>query len=188
MQPKPGFLGFPKPSPVSPIPGLVLLARGKVANVASLDVVMTEFTAYKNKKLKVNSISPVTAGGANLAAFVSANGGASYDSGAASYMYHDIGGSQSTSVSHTSGTDNSIFLASSVSAQGASIELEMLDTPNAEVNPKFFARVLYRDVSPNMISKLYQVSRLAAQKTDAVQIAFSGTNIASGTWELYGYN
>lgn len=179
--------------------GLVKLNSGSVTSAATLDIVMTSYTAYRNKLLVLDSFLPVS-GGVELWLRVSTNGGSSYDSGATDYDVTYIV-SNSNAVGATSGLDQEaqIAIARGVTVgtegigeganEGVSGEIKMFHTTSTGLWPRFLADTLHitQDNAEYVAQTRCAGHRRAAQDTDAIQILFSSGDIASGNWALFGY-
>jgi hypothetical protein len=186
-------------SPVSGgTPGLVKLASGSASAQATLDIVMTSYTAYKNKLLVLDSFLPAS-NQVDLYLRVSTDGGSSYSSGAL-YNWGNI--QSNTNVASTSSTvgansSTQITLIRGVTvageavgngaAQGFSGQLEMFHTTSTSLSPRFLANMVHI-TDGTFLGQTRAVGMFqTAQDTDAVRLLFSSGNIASGNWTLYGY-
>lgn len=172
--------------------GMVKLNSGS-ASGATLDIVMTSYTAYKNKVLVCNLI-PAT-DGAGLRMQLSTNGGSSYDAGVNNYSYtvrysDDVAGDQTTLF----GLAPAILLTAAGIGNGAnegvSIRMTFFDMANTALWPRLehTSAIIDNSATPRLAWFAGAAARRAAQDTDAAQLSFTVGNIASGTWTLYGYN
>ena len=179
------------PAGLASVAGLVKLNSGTVSAAATLDIVMTGYTAFKNKLLVLTSFLPVTDTAALLGR-VSTDGGATFDTGSSTYRYAKKQHSSSPGSSDAGGTDSSINIASSVGGgagePGCSAQIVMYDTTRTSRNGLFTSNAVFNDGQPETVIQVNHVERLANQDTDAFQVLFSSGNIASGDWVLYGYN
>lgn len=170
--------------------GMVKLASGSITSaVATLDIVMTAYTAYKNKLLVLSSFAPVT-DAVRLLGRVSTDGGSTYDAGAGNYRYAKKQHTSTPASGDTGGTDTAIEIMENVgnASEVCNAKITMYDTPNTSFLPTFSCEAVSTGSAPNTILQMTAVQRLVAQDTDAFRVLFSSGNIASGTWELYGYN
>ena len=189
-----GAAGAPKmlePAARGSAVGMALLASGSVSAAASLDIVMTAFTAYKNKLLRLTSFIPASDGVALLGR-LSTNGGSSYDSGGTDYGYVyrplNTAGATGDSFGAASSLTFSGAFIGNVSSEGISLMAELLDTTNAAVLTRLNWSGSYLDTAGAITHTYGCTGRAIAQDTDAIRINFSSGNIASGAWELYGWN
>lgn len=175
---------------VAPKPGITQLASGSVS-AATLDIVMTSYTSFANKKFVFNFI-PAT-DGVSFLMRVSTDGGSTYDSGAANYSY---GFSDVDSAAGTAdvGTDNTAIVLTEAaigngSTEGISGVIEMFNTTSTAMWPRFSWQLSFvtNDATPRFENSIGSGGRRAAQDTDAFRILFNSGNIV-GTWTLYGYN
>lgn len=168
--------------------GLVNLNSGTVSSAATLDIVMTSYTSYANKKLVV-SLVPATDGAIPIIR-TSTNGGSSFASGLTDYTWEaTIGGVTTTT------DDSGIQLSSggqvgNGSAEGISLEIVMFNTTSTAKWPamKWEGVMVDSAATPVVRAPHGSGGRRTAEDTDAVRLLFSTGNIASGTWTLYGYN
>jgi len=182
MQPKPGFLGFPKPANPLLGPGLIKLAEGEALNVASIDIALMAYNAWRDKLLVVSSLIPQN-DGASLYARTSSDGGSSFDAGGSDYGYQSLG-SGATSASF-------IELIPSIgngAGEGAALAIELFHTTNPAVYTKLLARNIVSSSTVTTVVSIVGALRAAAQNTDAIRLLSSSGNIASAFWSLYGFN
>lgn len=178
------------PSALDSVLGLVKLASGQCSATAVCDVTMTGYTAYANKLLRLRSFLPAT-DSVSAQVRASTDGGATYDTGAAQYASHIVYGGDDGAVSHVSGTDTSMTIATGIgnaAGEGLSMSIEMHDTTNTSVGPRFTVDAHGVDFTGVYWTRRCGFHRRAAQDTDAIRFLFSSGNIASGSWELYGFN
>jgi hypothetical protein len=184
-------ISYSNPSRIITTPLAHKLASGTVSAVATLDIVMTAYTAYPNKLLILDSFIPATDSSA-LYGRVSTDGGSTFDSGAGTYRYAKKQQSSSPASTDTGGTDAAIVIATAVGngagEPGCSAEIQMWNTTRTSTNGLFISKATFNDGVPNTVIQLNSVERTANQDTDAFRVLFSAGNIASGTWALYGYN
>lgn len=176
--------------------GCRLLTSG-TASGATLDIVMTSYTAYAHKLL-VFDLIPANDGVA-LIMRVSTNGGSSYDATANDYsdvltFIDDAAGSGTQQraagagatfmyVSYTANVGNG-------ATEGVAGTLFMPNTTSTAKWPRVevHANWISADATPRFVEAHGGGTRRAAQDTDAIRLLFDSGNIASGTWRLYGYN
>jgi hypothetical protein len=173
---------------------LTLLTSGTVSSAATLDIVLTAYTAYRGIKIFLSNLVPVT-DNVILYARVSTNGGSSYDATGYSYVVlgrDDAGNARAAN----SGSANQMIIAadggediSNVAAEGGvSIEIALLDQTNTGRWPAVFCTCRYFSASARTIVMTAAGSRETAQDTDAIRFLFSSGNIASGNYAVYGLN
>lgn len=181
----------------APVAGMSKLASGTVASAATLDVVMTSYTAFRDK-LFVFDIIPAT-DGTSLLFRVSSNGGSTYDDTASNYQYtlnaiDDNANSVMQAAASGGGATNiNLSLASIIgngATEGISGEIFMVNTTSTAKWPRFRFRsdCISADATPRDRGAWGVGTRNAAQDTDAFRLLFSSGDIASGSWTLYGLN
>ncbi len=169
--------------------GLVKLASGSVSAAAALEIVMTAYTAYRNKLLILTSFLPAT-DMTLLSGRVSTDGGSSFDSGAGAYRYARRSQNSSGVTSDAGGTDSAIVISTIVgnaSGEGCSAKVWMFDTTTVKYG-QFLTESVGNNGTPATLYQSHGVERLAFQDTDAFRVEFSSGNITSGEWMLYGFN
>jgi len=181
----------PKKVKLQNISGITKLNSGTVTSATSLDIVMTSYTAFRNKLL-VFDLLPAT-DAVTLALRFSTDGGSTYDTGSSDYSY---GRKVHTNlnVDSSDGADaNSIQIQSSIgnaSGEGIAGRIEILHTVSTTLWTKaiFHCASINSAASVDLVHSAGSGVRRAAQDTDAIRLIFSSGNIASGNWALYGYN
>ena len=185
------------PAGLKSVLGLTKLNTGTVTNEATLDIVMTSYTGYKNKLLLLDLL-PAT-DGTSLLFRVSTDGGSTYDATASDYQYtlNALDDNANTAIqaaaSGGGATNINLSLASIIgngSAEGISVEIYMNNTTSTAKWPRFrfSSDCISADATPRSRGAWGVGVRAAAQDTDAVRLLFSSGNIASGEWTLYGWN
>lgn len=168
--------------------GMVKLTSGSVASAATLSIVMTTYTAYRNKMIVLNLIPATDA--VDLYMRVSTDGGASYDAANYAYAVFSIVSSGTGLSTSDSGAQFKISsTVGNVANRGTATLIQAFDTTNTAVMPRFN----WDSVTPTVataipIRESGTGTRIAAQDTDAIRFLFSSGNIASGTYALYGWN
>lgn len=169
------------------------LNSGSVSAAATLDIVMTAYTAYPHKLLVFDLIPATDA--TTLFFRTSTDGGSTYDAGAGNYShggwYADDNGSTAAQNSSSS-TEIIISQANSVgngATEGVSGQVFMPNTTSTAKWPRisFASSLIDSSATPRVVDVRGSGTRRAAQDTDAIRVLFSSGNIASGTWKLYGY-
>jgi phage baseplate assembly protein gpV len=175
--------------------GLVFLTSGTINNAATLDIVLTSYTAYATILIVLAELVPQT-DDSQLQARFSTNGGSSYDSAANSYSFATDGMSSiATSVSDgssgaatfigisTSNVNNK--LSSDAGAQGAFV-ITLHGRTNGSLKTLATWRGGYINTGGASIAINGTGNRTVAQDTDAIRFLMSSGNIASGTYAVYG--
>lgn len=182
-----------QPLAAGPTAGMTKLASGSVSAAATLDIVMTGYTAFANKVL-VFDIIPAT-DAVTLSMQVSTDGGGSYLAGTGyndTLNFHDDNSSNLMQAT-TGGAQIRLSYATNVgfgSNEGISGHVVMYNTISTAKWPRFTFDTAWvsADATPRLAQSNGGGMYRAAQDTDAVRLAFSSGNISSGTWSLYGYN
>ena len=164
------------------------LTSGSFAAVATLDIVLTAYTAYRALMFLLSEVIPATDGDGLRCRF-STNGGSSYDQGATDYSWSVVG---SAAVNSTG--DTSVAIASTTNAIGGAatdgIEALVLlpsQTNTARWNQVFGASSFVSNAAtPNNVASSFSGARRAAQDTDAIRFFMSLGNM-SGKYAVYGY-
>ncbi len=177
--------------------GFDLLSTGTCSATATLDIVMTGFTAYRNKVLVVNLLPSTD--GVDLRLRVSTDGGATYDSGVSDYEWSVSGSLGSTASDEGSTAAAFIQISANISAanpignasfEGCSFVIYLLDTINTARRPLVSWKGCHiaSDAASRLVRSDGAGMRGAAQDTDAIRLLTSSGNIALATWSLYGSN
>lgn len=169
-----------------------LLNSGTVTNAATVDIVMTSYTGYRNKLFVFSSFVNATAA-ADFYMRVSTNGGVSYDAGAANYAWMGQGlFADAASPSNSSASATQIDISGNTmvasASYGISGNIYFYDTTNTAQRPQFSWNTVYNNPTHGWTIFNGGGVREAAQKTDAVRFLMSGGNITSGIWALFGFN
>lgn len=173
--------------------GLVYLDSGVISSAATLDLVLTSYTAYKALEIHLTNLIPAT-DDVNFWCRLSTNGGSSYDAAAGNYMWV-YRGFITASADTSSSSDTEIELMASTTgttkvgngaAEGLSCVVRLTDPANAAIKTRVHAVGGYYAAldRPAVFQTLGY--RITAQDTDAIRFLFSSGNIASGQWALYG--
>lgn len=171
--------------------GLITLASGS-ASGATLDIVMTAYTAYKNKLLVIANLIPST-DAVQLFLRTSTDGGSSYASSAGNYRHAALRAVEAGTVTgggSSSDTEIELMVSSAVSntQYGLSGNIYIYDTTNTAVRPRVMFDMAHNQSTEGWTRDIGVGSREAAQDTDAIRLLFASGNIASGTYVLYGFN
>ena len=166
------------------MPSGVVLATGASSSVATVDIVMTSYTAYKTKRLIIHSCVPATDGTA-LWLRTSTDGGSNYANGATSYS------SQGATASEIviAGSSN----IGSATTEGVTGTVDIYNSTSSALWTQVAPLTVWitNDATPvNSISTAINLGGAvrAAQDDDAIRLMFSSGNIASISWTLLGFN
>ena len=178
------------PAGLNSVLGLVKLNSGTVSNAATLDIAMTSYTAYKNKLFVFQSFIPAS-NNVQLYFRTSTDGGSTFAAASSNYKYSSVRVIEAGTVTGAGSVgDTEIELTSASminnAGYGASGSITLYDTTNAAMRPRIMWDMTYHHSSEGWTRISGMGSRENAEDTDAFRILFSGDNIASGTWTLYG--
>lgn len=172
--------------------GLRKLMSGKVNSAPSVNIVMSNFMDFPNKLLMLRHFVPVVDGSA-LDILVSKNGGGSYDTGASFYSYAFRTLDSSGTTGDTAADNVSIGITNAFignqTPEGLDAAINIYNTNDADHWPRMTWQASYMDTTalPRISTSWGSALRRSAQITNALQLFFFGSDIASGYWDLYGY-
>lgn len=174
---------------------LALLTSGTVANsAATLDIVLTSYTAYSTLLLVISNFRPAT-DLAELNLRFSTDGGTSYDAGASDYTFTLVGNSHiSPPTTSTIGDESAAFITivqntGNVAPEAVSGQLFLYDRLTAAARTKASFSGVNIDGSGTAFNITSSGTRVTAQDTDAIRLLWSSGNFAAatpGTYALYG--
>lgn len=175
--------------------GLVLLASGAISTAtATLDIVLTSYTAYRSLQLVLQNVVP-SSDDMGIRCRFSADGGSTY---ATTNYQSSLTGTRAggtaanglgTGLDHIKLAETSASTAavSNVAARGgANIVIEMMDHLNSSLQPKIVIRSSYAAAVNESVGQAGGGRRTTAQSIDAIRILSESGNIASCKWALYG--
>jgi hypothetical protein len=166
-----------------------LLASGTVAAAATLDLVLTAYTAFRGIRIELSGFRPATDASTLFMRF-STDGGSTYDAAAANYSWAFKFAATNTieGIGNSAG-DTEIELGFGVgnaSNRGGNWSIKLMN----QTSTAFYSRATYdATYMDNAGVGLWlggMGQRLAAQDTDAVRFLFSAGNIAEGKYAVYG--
>ncbi len=171
--------------------GLVLLTSGTVA-AATLDIVLTGYTAYRGLQFVLGGFLPAT-DAASLWMRFSTDGGSNYLTATnysfASWVTVDDG----TSGAVCNSAASTITMSAGGGVGNASTEgINAVITMLNQTSTAFYTRVKFATtfMDPTATSRLIDVvgsgCYKVAQDTDAVRFMFSAGNISAGNYAVYG--
>jgi len=176
------------PQWATPASGMVLLASGTLSGAASLDLVLTSYTAYRGFKVFA-SLLPASDGVALQARF-STNGGSSYDAGASDYAYMEHFGTEAGGHDQAESTGAAqITITGDVgnaAREGVMFEAILIDPFNASRDTRIAVRSMSITAAGVAVHSESYGFRNTGQDTDAVRFLFSGGGNMSGPYALYG--
>ncbi len=168
-------------------PGLVKLASGTVS-AATLDLVLTSYTAFKGLKFVLSGFRPAT-DGADLYMRFSTNGGSSYLATNYKYVATESFCDAATSSIYASSSAVAAFLAKTVGS-GASFGINAEVTLLNQAASAFIPRVRWGTTHLTSSGEVKDTTgsgvHTTAQDVDAVRFLFSAGNITAGNYSLYG--
>lgn len=166
--------------------GLVFLTSGTVA-AATLDIVLTSYTAYRGIKIFLSGFLPATNGVALWARF-STDGGSNYATSGYNWTLSQCNDS-GTPSSGGSGSDAKIVIQTTIgnsATQGYDGEITILNQTASTFWTKLFHIGFSIDSSANPLSANGGGAKETAQDTDAIRFLFSSGNISAGNYAVYG--
>lgn len=182
------------PQWAAPSSGLTLLTSGTVTNQATLDIVLTGYTAYRGLMILLSSFVPVT-DDVELWMRVSTDGGANYDATGYSFAFIRSRDGSTDAASVVSSSANQILIAGTTSASeavsnvanenGAFVEI-MLMNQTAAAFPRVNFKAGWFSANQQTFQGTGSGARENAQDTNAVRFLFESGNIASGNYAVYG--
>lgn len=182
-----------KPQNLTQAGGVQLLNSGTVTNAATLDIVLTSFTAYRGFVITLAAFVPAT-DDVELWMRFSTDGGSNYDATGYAHILNGIM-SNGDALTNSSDSANQIVIAgdttatesvSNVSGEGgADAVVTLLDPATARYSRATF-EVSWLAADTTFGAGSGGGIRKTAQNTDAVRFLFESGNIASGGWALYG--
>jgi hypothetical protein len=172
-------------------PGLAALTSGTISNQATLDIVLTSYTAYRGIVIHLQVV-PVTDNAVLYCRF-STDGGFTYYSGASDYDHRSTGVATAAFTVIRAG-DSKIEMAIAAAGIGNASEegwkgvLWLLDQANTALRPTIHYQATYQDSATPARGLMIAGSgtRLAAQDTDAIRFLFSSGNLSTGRYDVYG--
>lgn len=178
-----------------------LLASGTVSAAATLDIVLTGYTAYRAIKILLTSFLPVT-DAVDFYIRFSTDGGSTFNAAASDYSYGSTIGSSisSTVTSMVSSGAAQIALATDLNpaagtsaigngtGEGIDVEITLYDQTNTAKwgRVTWLGTAVDSTATPANAHMIGNGARRTAQDTDAIRFLFSSGNIASGNYAAYG--
>ena len=177
-------------------PAVALLDSGTVTNQATLDIILTAYTAYRKLELELINFVPAT-DDAELWCRFSTDGGSSYDATGYSFTmawssddnpanFGNLLSAAANQIRIAGHTTANYSVSNVASEGGADVKIDILGRTTAR-----FTRIRYVGgyYTANQVGATLSGSGLreAAQDTDAMRVLFETGNIASGDWILRGY-
>lgn len=178
--------------------GLTLLTSGTVSAAATLDIVLTSYTAYRGLLFSLGGFRPAT-DDVDFYMRWSTDGGATYATTLYNYANYGLTAAGTSHV-QTSTAAGAIVLGGALTAVGAGHGVGNLATEgvNSQVtllnqtSTAFWPRATFASgyVIASAVPSFQTgaVGRSAAQDVDAVRFLFSSGNITEGVYAVYGIN
>ena len=169
--------------------GLVKLQSGAVANSSNVDIVMTQFSSFPNKLLKLKNFAPVNASAGFQMRF--SNNGVSYDA-SANYRYAETGlGSGGGGSDLFSTTINQIEMSGQTGVGTAANGAITGNVQFFDMNSTTFQQRAMFEMSLAVGNQVVDIHGsgiwVTSAPIQAARLLFAGTNISSGAYDLYGY-
>jgi len=169
------------------------LTSGVTTSVPTVSLVLTSYIAsgYKAFKLKLTSAFPAT-NSVDLLFRTSTDGGSTYDAAAGNYGYYcGSNGAAGTILPASSNSATSIIIARLVgnaTTEGYDGEIETGDVTNTAIwqRVRFSGTYVDSTATPEVVFSVGGGARKTAADVDAIRVLFSGGNIASCSYKLYG--
>jgi hypothetical protein len=168
-----------------------LLASGSVAaSTATLDIVLTNYTAYRDLDILLSNLAPTSSGTSLLMRF-STDGGGSYSASASYDGIRTLISSAASTISGLSGSALSSIVICDVvgnsANQNASGTIKLLDRTDSGQLTRTSYDVVHRTDSSVTVMTRGSGSYRVAQDTDAVRFLFSAGSVAAGgSYKIYG--
>lgn len=178
-------------------PGLVLLTSGAISSPqATLDIVLTTFSAYRALKFVLSSFVPAT-DDVELWMRFSTDGGANYDATGYAWIWTGNRDGSATPIGEVDNDGTEIVVAgrgptasqavSNVAAEGgADAEITLHGFADAGRYSRVRFSSAWTSADAQLIAAHGAGMRETAQNTDAVRFLFETGDIASGNWAVYG--
>ena len=172
--------------------GEVLLTSNTITNAATLDLVLTSYTAFRAIRFVFTGLVPQT-DGQDLLMRTSTDGGANYDAGAGNYdwatMLLNAGGASVSADSSTAATSMKLCDdPGNASGENISGEVYLFNQVGTTVHPQLKWSFSYKNNAGNTVTNHGGGSRLANADVDAVRFLFASGNLATGKYAVYGLN
>lgn len=171
--------------------GGILLAKGSVSAVASLDLDLSSYyTTYDTIIIHVFGCRPVT-DAVTLYCRLSADG-STYANGASDYAWGFSVTSTSASTGSFDAADNQIRMSQNVlcgnaAEEHANIIINIKNPNNSALRPLIGWQTDYLDTGGLPTNVVGTGARLAAQVLRGVQILYSSGNVAAAQYKVIGY-
>ncbi len=176
---------------IEPKSGTVLLTSGTVA-AATLDIVLTGYTAYRGLKFVLSGFLPAT-DGAQLQMRFSSDGGGTYIATGYNYACMNLLDSSGTFIGRVAGSTTNLAIMGEAALgnaanEGANVEVTLLN----QSATAFWPRITYSGygitstATPEGAFSTGGGANETAQDVDGVRFLFSAGDIAAGNYAVYG--
>jgi hypothetical protein len=176
--------------------GLVLLNSGAISGAATLDIVLSSYTAYRGFLVELHNLLP--ASDQALYMRTSGNGGSSYDAGASDYRWYMRAGRAGSTGPFGAGdvADSEIRLTGSAYAAvestaaygGITASIQLMNPFVTSHYKRIISNAVYWGGADNdLVAADLIGARASTAVVDAIRLLFASGNIASGGWAIYGF-
>lgn len=180
------------PSNIFRTGGLQRLNFGTVSAAATLDIVLTSYTACRGLLILLSGFLPAT-DGVNLYCRFSTDGGAAFDATGYSWGLNLINDASGLGTVVSASANQIDLIGAAIvgngAAEGVNGQLTMLNQTSAAFWTRISWHLQFVDnvATPGTRTSMGGGARRTAQDTDAIRFLFSSGNIAAGNWAIYGY-
>lgn len=169
--------------------GVVLLTSGTASAVATLDLVLTAYTAYRGIIIELTDFISAT-DAVELRLQTSTDGGSTYDAGASDYRFNHVRAFSASTISNTSSTGSaSIRISDAVgnaASDGIDLTTKIMGQTGTATNKKLTFSGSQHAGDNNQVRILGDGRRLSAADVDAIRYFCSSGNITSVSYAIYG--
>jgi hypothetical protein len=177
-------------------PGYAQVAAGSVSNVATLDLGLTSWTAYRGVRIVLYNVIPAT-DDVELWMRFSTNGGTSYDAGASDYdwSFSITRSGFGSMIVYGDSADSEILICGNSTAGeavsnvagegGVDATIDIMAQSVARYTRAQISSTWYAATVADTFTARGAGHRETAQDTDAVRFLFESGNIASGSYAVY---
>lgn len=174
----------------APNAGMTLLASGSVSSAATLDFVLTSYTAFRGISFLLDNFTPAT-DGTELEMRFSTDGGSTYISSGYNYAVgiRPDTGAVTALASGSAGQLAIAYPIGNASNEGYSGQIWLPGQARSAAWPRIFHTGYFIDnaATPTGETCTGGGANETAQDVDAVRFLFSSGNIASGFYAMYGW-
>lgn len=167
--------------------GIALLNSGSVAAAATLDIVLTSYSAYRGFIVELYNFIPAT-DNVDLWMRTSTDGGSTFGAAGSDYAWalDYLGLSESSSSDSKMQLNQGVDSVGNGSSEGISTTVKMMFPAGTAINKRIIFQSVWNDDGGNLKTCAGGGERDATADVDALRFLFSSGNITSGSWALYG--